>query len=57
MAKKEYKLKIKTDKDSLTDTYGKFVLQPLEPFPLNSYLFSQLLSSPCAKPIESADFV
>ena len=30
MAKKEYKLKIKTDKDSLTDTYGKFVLQPLE---------------------------
>ena len=30
MAKKEYKLKIKTEKDSLTDTYGKFVLQPLE---------------------------
>ena len=30
MAKKQYKLKIKTDKDSLTDTYGKFVLQPLE---------------------------
>ena len=30
MAKKEYKLKIKTDKDTLTDTYGKFVLQPLE---------------------------
>ena len=30
MAKKENKLKIKTDKDSLTDTYGKFVLQPLE---------------------------
>ena len=30
MAKKEYKLKIKTDIDSLTDTYGKFVLQPLE---------------------------
>lgn len=30
MAKKEYKLKIKTVKDTLTDTYGKFVLQPLE---------------------------
>ena len=31
MAKKEYKLKIKTDKRQLlTDTYGKFVLQPLE---------------------------
>ncbi len=30
MSKKEYKLKIKTEKDSLTDTYGKFVLQPLE---------------------------
>ena len=30
MSKKEYKLKIKTEKDSLTDTYGKFILQPLE---------------------------
>ena len=30
MSKKEYKLKIKTEKASLTDTYGKFVLQPLE---------------------------
>ena len=30
MSKKEYKLKIKTEKDSLTGTYGKFVLQPLE---------------------------
>ena len=30
MSKKEYKLKIKTEKDSLTDTYGKFVLPPLE---------------------------
>ena len=30
MSKKEYKLKIRTEKDSLTDTYGKFVLQPLE---------------------------
>jgi len=30
MSKKEYKLKIKTEKDSLTDNYGKFVLQPLE---------------------------
>jgi DNA-directed RNA polymerase subunit alpha len=30
MSKKEYKLKIKTEKDSLTETYGKFVLQPLE---------------------------
>tara|TARA_B100001996_G_scaffold143505_1_gene109152 strand:- start:1595 stop:2569 length:975 start_codon:yes stop_codon:yes gene_type:complete len=30
MSKKEYKLKIKTEKNSLTDTYGKFVLQPLE---------------------------
>ena len=30
MAKKEYKLKIKTDKDPRTDTDGKFVLQPLE---------------------------
>ena len=29
MSKKEYKLKIKTEKESLTDTYGKFVLQPL----------------------------
>jgi len=30
MSKKEYKLKIKTEKKSLTETYGKFVLQPLE---------------------------
>ena len=30
MSKKEYKLKIKTEKKSLTGTYGKFVLQPLE---------------------------
>ena len=30
MSKKEYKLKIKTEKKSLTKTYGKFVLQPLE---------------------------
>ena len=30
MSKKEYKLKIKTEKESLTGTYGKFVLQPLE---------------------------
>ena len=30
MTKKEYKLKIKTEKKSLTDTYGKFVIQPLE---------------------------
>ena len=30
MSKKEYKLKIKTEKKSLTETYGKFFLQPLE---------------------------
>ena len=30
MSNKEYKLKIKTEKKSLTETYGKFVLQPLE---------------------------
>ena len=30
MTKKEYKLKIKTEKKSLTNTYGKFVIQPLE---------------------------
>ncbi|MDP6338889.1 MAG: DNA-directed RNA polymerase subunit alpha [Candidatus Marinimicrobia bacterium] len=30
MAKKEYNLKIKTDDKSLTDTYGKFIIQPLE---------------------------
>ncbi len=30
MSKKEYKLKIKTEKKSLTKTYGKCVLQPLE---------------------------
>ena len=30
MSKKEYKLKIKTEKKSLTKTYGKFVIQPLE---------------------------
>ena len=29
MAKK-YDLKIKTDNNSLTDTYGKFIIQPLE---------------------------
>ena len=27
---KEYDLKIKTDNNSLTDTYGKFIIQPLE---------------------------
>ena len=27
---KEYDLKIKTDKNSLTETYGKFIIQPLE---------------------------
>ncbi len=27
---KEYKLKIKTDNNSLTETYGKFIIQPLE---------------------------
>ena len=30
MTKKDYKLKVKTDKKSLTKTYGKFVVQPLE---------------------------
>jgi DNA-directed RNA polymerase subunit alpha len=30
MGKKEYDLKIKTDKKSLTQTYGKFIVQPLE---------------------------
>jgi len=30
MAKKEYDLKIKTEDKSLTDTYGKFIVQPLE---------------------------
>ena len=30
MSKKDYKLKVKTDKKSLTKTYGKFVIQPLE---------------------------
>ena len=30
MGKKEYDLKIKTDSKSLTDTYGKFIIQPLE---------------------------
>ena len=30
MGKKEYDLKIKTDKKSLTNTYGKFIVQPLE---------------------------
>ena len=30
MAKKEYDLKIKTDNKSLTKTYGKFIVQPLE---------------------------
>ena len=30
MAKKEYKIKVKTEEKSLTDTYGKFVIQPLE---------------------------
>ena len=30
MSKKEYKLKIKTEKNTLTNTYGKFILQPLE---------------------------
>ena len=30
MGKKEYDLKIKTDKKSLTGTYGKFIVQPLE---------------------------
>jgi len=27
---KEYNLKIKTDNNSLTETYGKFIIQPLE---------------------------
>ena len=30
MAKKQYDLKIKTENKSLTNTYGKFVVQPLE---------------------------
>ena len=30
MSKKDYKLKVKMDKESLTKTYGKFVIQPLE---------------------------
>ena len=30
MGKKEYNLKIKTDNKSLTNTYGKFIVQPLE---------------------------
>ena len=30
MGKKEYDLKIKTDNKSLTKTYGKFIVQPLE---------------------------
>ena len=30
MGKKEYDLKIKTEKKSLTNTYGKFIVQPLE---------------------------
>jgi len=30
MGKKKYDLKIKTDKKSLTKTYGKFIVQPLE---------------------------
>jgi len=30
MGKKEYDLKIKTDDKSLTNTYGKFIVQPLE---------------------------
>ena len=30
MGKKEYDLKIKTDNKSLTNTYGKFIVQPLE---------------------------
>tara|TARA_Y100001958_G_scaffold159897_1_gene164100 strand:+ start:26647 stop:27621 length:975 start_codon:yes stop_codon:yes gene_type:complete len=30
MAKKEYEIKVKTDDKSLTDTYGKFIIQPLE---------------------------
>ena len=30
MSKKDYKLKVKMDKKSLTKTYGKFVIQPLE---------------------------
>ena len=30
MSKKDYKLKVKTEKKSLTKTYGKFVIQPLE---------------------------
>ena len=30
MAKKEYEVKVKTDEKSLTNTYGKFIIQPLE---------------------------
>ena len=30
MTKKEYDLKIKTEEKTLTDTYGKFIIQPLE---------------------------
>ena len=30
MSKKDYKLKVKTEKKSLTKTYGNFVIQPLE---------------------------
>ena len=30
MAKKEYEIKVKTDEKSLTNTYGKFIIQPLE---------------------------
>ena len=30
MAKKEYEIKVKTDENSLTNTYGKFIIQPLE---------------------------
>ena len=30
MAKKEYEIKVKTDEKSLTNTYGKFLIQPLE---------------------------
>ena len=30
MAKKEYEIKVNTDEKSLTNTYGKFIIQPLE---------------------------
>ena len=30
MAKKEYEVKVNTDEKSLTNTYGKFIIQPLE---------------------------